>query len=77
MGCSLPVSSQSSYAIFVSLIISFRQGPISESDFFTWEALICGPKDTPFVSCKPVNSVTARPYSNTLFYRRVAFLQRS
>lgn len=27
------------------------QGPISESDFFTWEALICGPKDTPFVSC--------------------------
>lgn len=24
-------------------------GPISESDFFTWEALICGPKDTPFV----------------------------
>ncbi|EAU87528.2 ubiquitin conjugating enzyme [Coprinopsis cinerea okayama7 len=23
-------------------------GPISESDFFTWEALICGPKDTPF-----------------------------
>jgi len=32
-------------------------GPISESDFFAWEALICGPKDTPFVgfattSCK-------------------------
>lgn len=25
-------------------------GPISESDFFTWEALVCGPKDTPFVS---------------------------
>lgn len=24
-------------------------GPISESDFFTWEALISGPKDTPFV----------------------------
>ena len=23
-------------------------GPISESDFFTWEALIMGPKDTPF-----------------------------
>ncbi|KAJ3843315.1 ubiquitin-conjugating enzyme/RWD-like protein [Lentinula raphanica] len=23
-------------------------GPVSESDFFTWEALICGPKDTPF-----------------------------
>ena len=23
-------------------------GPISESDFFTWEALIVGPKDTPF-----------------------------
>lgn len=28
-------------------------GPISESDFFTWEALICGPKDTPFVSRHP------------------------
>ncbi|KAF8488901.1 ubiquitin-conjugating enzyme/RWD-like protein [Gautieria morchelliformis] len=25
----------------------FTAGPISESDFFTWEALICGPKDTP------------------------------
>jgi len=24
-------------------------GPIFESDFFNWEALICGPKDTPFV----------------------------
>ena len=23
-------------------------GPISESDFLTWEALIMGPKDTPF-----------------------------
>ena len=23
-------------------------GPISESDIFTWEALIMGPKDTPF-----------------------------
>ena len=26
-----------------------RPGPVSESDFFTWEALISGPKDTPFV----------------------------
>ncbi|KAF7297156.1 Ubiquitin-conjugating enzyme [Mycena indigotica] len=26
----------------------FTAGPISESDFFLWEALICGPKDTPF-----------------------------
>ncbi|CAL1697955.1 unnamed protein product [Somion occarium] len=26
----------------------FTAGPISESDFFTWEALIMGPKDTPF-----------------------------
>lgn len=26
------------------------KGPITESDFFTWEALISGPKDTPFVS---------------------------
>jgi hypothetical protein len=31
------------------LIVFFSKGPISESDFFTWEALICGPKDTPFV----------------------------
>ena len=29
-------------------LISCRKGPISESDFFTWEALIVGPKDTPF-----------------------------
>ncbi|KAJ3773130.1 ubiquitin-conjugating enzyme/RWD-like protein [Lentinula raphanica] len=28
----------------------FTAGPVSESDFFTWEALICGPKDTPFFS---------------------------
>lgn len=28
---------------------SLHLGPVSESDFFTWEALICGPKDTPFV----------------------------
>ncbi|KAH8114845.1 ubiquitin-conjugating enzyme [Phellopilus nigrolimitatus] len=26
----------------------FTAGPISEEDIFTWEALICGPKDTPF-----------------------------
>ncbi|KAJ7079569.1 ubiquitin-conjugating enzyme/RWD-like protein [Mycena belliarum] len=26
----------------------FTAGPISESDFFTWEALISGPQDTPF-----------------------------
>ncbi|KIJ47168.1 hypothetical protein M422DRAFT_28853 [Sphaerobolus stellatus SS14] len=26
----------------------FTAGPISEDDFFMWEALICGPKDTPF-----------------------------
>ncbi|TCD62821.1 DNA-directed RNA polymerase III core subunit ret1 [Steccherinum ochraceum] len=26
----------------------FTAGPVSESDFFTWEALIMGPKDTPF-----------------------------
>jgi hypothetical protein len=32
-----------------ALIAYLPLGPISESDFFTWEALICGPKDTPFV----------------------------
>jgi len=26
----------------------FTAGPITEADFFAWEALICGPKDTPF-----------------------------
>ncbi|PAV15726.1 ubiquitin-conjugating enzyme [Pyrrhoderma noxium] len=26
----------------------FTAGPISEEDLFEWEALICGPKDTPF-----------------------------
>ena len=26
----------------------FTAGPISEEDFFTWEAVIEGPKDTPF-----------------------------
>ena len=26
----------------------FTAGPISEDDFFTWEAVIEGPKDTPF-----------------------------
>ncbi|KAH9929478.1 ubiquitin-conjugating enzyme/RWD-like protein [Fomitopsis serialis] len=26
----------------------FTAGPITESDIFTWEALIMGPKDTPF-----------------------------
>jgi ubiquitin-protein ligase len=26
----------------------FTAGPVSEDDFFTWEALIEGPKDTPF-----------------------------
>lgn len=26
----------------------FTAGPISEDDFFTWEAVIDGPKDTPF-----------------------------
>lgn len=35
-------------------------GPISESDFFTWEALICGPKDTPFVSKTPMGRGTKR-----------------
>ena len=42
------------YAIYRQLndLPSFtrlEKGPISESDFFSWEALICGPKDTPFV----------------------------
>jgi ubiquitin-protein ligase len=37
-------------------------GPISESDFFTWEALICGPKDTPFVRPFSIPIDTHRVY---------------
>ncbi|KAH9476911.1 Ubiquitin-conjugating enzyme E2 7 [Psilocybe cubensis] len=35
----------------------FTAGPISESDFFTWEALICGPKDTPFEGARRLPAV--------------------
>ena len=41
-------------------------GPISESDFFTWEALICGPKDTPFVSQTPVRGGSNKPVPSSL-----------
>jgi hypothetical protein len=37
-----------------SLLFITPPGPVSESDFFTWEALICGPKDTPFVIYIPI-----------------------
>ncbi|GJJ14002.1 hypothetical protein Clacol_008259 [Clathrus columnatus] len=33
----------------------FTAGPITESDMFTWEALICGPKDTPFPQDYPLS----------------------
>ena len=62
MECSLLVSPSTAlyYSILLNTIetLSLRlsQGPISESDFFTWEALICGPKDTPFVSNFKKNS---------------------
>lgn len=39
------------------IIIYHTPGPVSESDFFTWEALICGPKDTPFVIYIPILSL--------------------
>ena len=53
MACSQPVSPYQALIIVVTLsangvFIAFA-GPVSESDFFNWEALICGPKDTPFV----------------------------
>jgi ubiquitin-protein ligase len=41
-------------------------GPVSESDFFNWEALICGPKDTPFVSPLGVNTLLVEPYPISL-----------
>lgn len=34
--------------VYVNGTLSDSTGPISESDLFTWEALIIGPKDTPF-----------------------------
>ena len=43
-------------------------GPISESDFFTWEALICGPKDTPFVS----KTLVGRGTKQTAIFRFLA-----
>ncbi|OCH88945.1 ubiquitin-conjugating enzyme [Obba rivulosa] len=36
------------YPVTLTLDFALAEGPISESDFFTWEALILGPKDTPF-----------------------------
>jgi ubiquitin-conjugating enzyme E2 G2 len=38
------------YLLTLQLMVACELGPVSESDFFTWEALISGPKDTPFVS---------------------------
>jgi hypothetical protein len=50
MECSRQVETFRSLACSRYLNPHFSmKGPISESDFFTWEALICGPKDTPFV----------------------------
>ena len=46
-----------------------RAGPVSESDFFTWEALICGPKDTPFVSRHPARWLSPRTCSLPFFLK--------
>lgn len=46
-------------------------GPISESDFFTWEALICGPKETPFVSTHAHVPISFQP-THCLAPRKVA-----
>jgi ubiquitin-conjugating enzyme E2 G2 len=32
------------------LTLTIHLGPVSEDNFFEWEALINGPKDTPYVS---------------------------
>lgn len=48
-GTLLPLAYHQHHTVRLRLLPSLRLGPISESDFFTWEALICGPKDTPFV----------------------------
>ena len=56
MECSLLVSLNNNL-LLKTIETSLSQGPISESDFFTWEALICGPKDTPFVSIVFLNKL--------------------
>ena len=59
MECSLLVSLNNNpkFLLLKTIETSLSQGPISESDFFTWEALICGPKDTPFVSIVFLNKL--------------------
>ncbi|KNZ71576.1 Ubiquitin-conjugating enzyme E2-18 kDa [Termitomyces sp. J132] len=49
----------------------FTGGPISESDFFTWEALICGPKDTLYES--PFSSLPQQPSDYPLFPFKMKF----
>lgn len=52
--------------------VHFPSGPISEDDFFIWEALICGPKDTPFVSGMFHLPVMA-PFMLFLLFRKEVF----
>lgn len=77
MGCSPPVCTDLlvKQLTLTDGLLSYVEGPISESDFFLWEALICGPKDTPFVSC-PNSEVEDVPTGFTT-YRKVASLQPS
>jgi hypothetical protein len=35
----------------------FVAGPLSEEDFFQWEALVVGPEGTPYVSATCYNSM--------------------
>jgi hypothetical protein len=52
MECSLRVSATYPIELQMKTNVGYNAlGPISESDFFTWEALISGPEGTPFVSC--------------------------
>lgn len=56
-----------------TILCGGSKGPISESDFFTWEALICGPKDTPFVSKRfngtPVSKTEYSKHTFLFFWR--------
>lgn len=55
-------------------VFPWHVGPISEDDFFTWEALIIGPKDTPFVRASSIQVPCATNFSLRSIHRRVAFL---
>jgi len=49
----------------------FTAGPVSEDDYFTWEALIEGPKDTPFEGGVFLAKLTFVSFLNHPFARKL------